>query len=68
MQSMTIGALDDNIDGKVEKDELRGPMASLKAHFEEMDANHDGGLDEKELAAGNVSRATARQRADNPDL
>jgi hypothetical protein len=68
MQSMTIGALDDNLDNKVEKDELRGPMASLKAHFEEMDTNHDGGLDEKELAAGNVSRATARQRADTPDL
>jgi hypothetical protein len=43
-------------------------MASLKAHFDEMDTNHDGGLDEKELAAGNVSRATARQRADTPDL
>ena len=68
MQSMTIGALDTNLDGMVQKDELRGPMASLKAHFEELDTDHNGGLDEKELAAGNVSRGTARQRADTPDL
>ncbi len=68
MKSSVIGALDDNVDGKVEKDELRGPMARLKDHFEELDLNHDGGLDEQELANGNVSRATARQRESTPDL
>ncbi|HVY89153.1 MAG TPA: redoxin domain-containing protein [Hyphomonadaceae bacterium] len=68
MESRTIGALDDNVDGLVQKDELKGTMASLKARFEQLDLDHNGGLDAKELAAGNVSRAAARQQQDNPDL
>jgi mono/diheme cytochrome c family protein len=47
-----MGVLDTNIDGKVEKAELRGAMgASLKANFDKLDTNHDGFLDAKELAA-----------------
>jgi hypothetical protein len=61
MESRTIGALDDNADGKVQEAELRGPMAAMKSRFAELDVNKDGGLDSKELASGNISRATARQ-------
>ena len=56
METRTIGHLDDNIDGKVEPEELSGTMSSVKARFKDLDLNHDGGLDRKELAAGNISR------------
>jgi peroxiredoxin len=68
MESRTIGALDDNHDGKVQVEELRGPMARMKANFATMDKNGDGGLDKAELNAGGVSRATARQQEETPDL
>jgi hypothetical protein len=60
MKSMTIGALDDNADDLVQEGELRGPLARLKARFADLDTDGNGGLDSKELAAGNVSRASAR--------
>ncbi|MBU6318098.1 MAG: hypothetical protein KGS00_00475 [Alphaproteobacteria bacterium] len=60
MKSMTIGALDDNADDMVQVSELRGPLARLKARFADLDVDGNGGLDAKELAAGNVSRASAR--------
>ncbi len=66
--SRTIGALDDNADDLVQKDELRGPLKALKARFEALDLDHNGGLDRKELAAGHISRATARQQEETPDL
>jgi hypothetical protein len=60
MKSMTMGALDDNADNMVQASELRGPLARLKTRFAALDVDGNGGLDEKELAAGNVSRASAR--------
>lgn len=68
MQSMTIGALDDNLDNLVQVTELRGPLAKMKDHFAEMDLDKNGGLDANELKNGNISRATARQREETPDL
>lgn len=68
MSSRTIGALDDNADGLVQKDELRGPMASMKVRFDSMDTDKNGGLDKKELNNSGVSRATARAEQDTPDL
>ena len=50
--------LDDNADDKVQINELTGTMASMKPRFADLDVDKDGGLDKKELAAGNVSRAT----------
>ena len=66
MSSMTIGALDDNADDLVQAEELRGPMARLKERFKDMDLDKNGGLDAKELAAGNVSRG--RPQNDDIDL
>jgi len=51
MQSMSIGMVDDNADDLVQKDELTGMMASMKPRFEQLDLDHNGGLDAKELAA-----------------
>jgi mono/diheme cytochrome c family protein len=49
--SRLIGVLDSNLDGKVEKSELRGRLGeALLAHFAALDRNGDGVLDEGELA------------------
>jgi hypothetical protein len=69
MSSMSIGALDDNADDLVQIDELRGPMAGMKARFADLDLDKNGGLDAKEMSAGNAVPAFARPSAeDNPDL
>ena len=66
MSSRLIGMIDSNFDGKVQLAELRGNIgAPLKAAFPLLDANHDGVLDEKEVAAAQNSqggrlRAAAR--------
>ena len=45
-----IGFLDKNLDGKVDKAELRGEVGKmLLAQFDTLDANHDGALDKAEL-------------------
>ncbi len=64
MDSRTIGALDNNADDLVQIDELTGTMATMKVRFKDLDLDKNGGLDKKELAAGNVSRATARDLRD----
>ena len=46
LMPMDIKSLDKNGDGKVSFDEFAAPM---KAHFAEMDANHDGFLDAHEM-------------------
>ncbi len=64
MESRTIGALDNNADDLVQINELTGTMAGMKARFADLDLDKNGGLDKKELAAGNVSRASARDLRD----
>jgi hypothetical protein len=61
MESRVIGALDDNADGKIQIDELTGTYAPLRARFAELDLNHDGGLDKKELEAAKITGAAARR-------
>jgi len=68
MDSRTIGALDNNADNKVQIDELTGTMASVKARFADLDLNKDGGLDKKELEAGNISRASATRDLRDADI
>ncbi|MFZ4685504.1 MAG: hypothetical protein ACOYMK_07810, partial [Hyphomonadaceae bacterium] len=68
MDSRTIGALDNNADNKVHIDELTGTMASVRTRFADLDTNKDGGLDKKELEAGNVSRASATRDLRDADI
>jgi hypothetical protein len=53
--NVTMGNLDDNMDGKIEFAELRGgpqgPAQVLKKNFALIDTDHDGSIDAKELAA-----------------
>jgi Ca2+-binding EF-hand superfamily protein len=63
-----MGSLDSNLDGKIEPNELKGPLAGLKAKFAELDLNHDGVLDAQELAKAMPSRRMARRGGDTPDL
>jgi hypothetical protein len=45
-----MGAMDKNLDGKLEKSELRGQLGKmLLAKFDEIDTNHDGVIDKAEL-------------------
>jgi hypothetical protein len=63
-ESRVLGFLDTNADGKVEPSELRGAYAGLKSRFAELDTDHDGSLDAKELAAANITRAAVRRLAE----
>jgi peroxiredoxin len=66
--SQIIGSLDSNLDGFIEPNELKGPLAGLRAKFAELDLNHDGKLDAKEMAAAMPSRRMARAKGEAPDL
>jgi hypothetical protein len=47
-----FGMLDDNIDGKIEKSELKGQVGDMIGkYWDVLDKNHDGVLDKQELAA-----------------
>lgn len=63
-----IGAIDDNFDGKISPDELRGPMARMKAQFASMDKNGDGFLDKNELASSSAFAMARRRQQETPDL
>ena len=60
MKSRILGFLDDDADGKVEINELRGSYAVLKPRFAELDLNHDGGLDQHELEAAGAAKINPR--------
>ncbi len=52
----TMGALDDNLNGRLEAAELRGTQATrLKSSFASIDKNNDGAIDMAELAAANAA-------------
>jgi len=56
MSSMSIGMIDDNLDGLIQESELKGPMASIKPRFKALDVDGNGSLDAKELAASGLGR------------
>jgi hypothetical protein len=58
-----LGMLDQNIDGKIEKAELKGQMGDMIAkYFDVLDKNHDGALDKDELAAMQKMMGGQRRR------
>ncbi len=62
LQTRLIGMWDDNIDDKVQKDELRGQLGDMiKAQFTLADANKDGGIDAKEFEPIMKMMANARR-------
>lgn len=65
--SIFRGALDDNLDGKIQAAELRGPALGLKARFDTLDKDKDGALSAEEFASAGFDRRRARQEED-PDL
>lgn len=59
-----MGDLDSNLDGKLQMSELRGTTgARLKAAFAALDTNHDGVLDQAELAAAAMRRPGGQRAA-----
>ncbi|TAJ69660.1 MAG: hypothetical protein EPO51_21410 [Phenylobacterium sp.] len=49
---LMIGVMDDDMDSKLQPDELKGNLGeTLKKYFAMIDANKDGGVDRKELEA-----------------
>ena len=65
-QSSIYTAIDDNLDGVLQKAELKSSMlAPLQEHFADFDQNHDGALDPKEFgnAMETLQKAAAAQRA-----
>ncbi len=66
-RSIGFSVLDDNIDRKIQPDELRGKrFEKLKVNFAVMDANHDGGLDKAEYFAAMAPRARPADAAAKP--
>jgi hypothetical protein len=65
-QSQLLGMLDSNIDGKIEKSELRGQLGQMMAkYWDQLDTDHDGSIDKAELA--NMEKIMqAQRRAERP--
>jgi EF hand len=62
-----LGFLDKDLDGKIEKSELRGILGkALLAQFDTLDTNHDGVLDRDELRAAKGKLGPAFRRAFQP--
>jgi Ca2+-binding EF-hand superfamily protein len=61
-----MGMLDDNLDGKLQKAELKGQMGEmLLKYFDVLDKDHDGSLDKAELAeAGKLMGPMRRRQAE----
>lgn len=62
-QGRMLFMLDDNIDGKLQKTELRGQMGKmLGQYWAQLDKNTDGSLDKAELAAAQSMMGAGRRR------
>ena len=62
-----LGMLDDNLDGKLQKSELRGEMGQrISQFFAMIDKNQDGELDRAELAAMQAMMGRRREQAAQP--
>ena len=64
-QSQLFGMLDSNIDGKIQKAELRGKVGQMMGkYWDQLDADHDGSLDKAEM--GNFEKVMAAQQRQRP--
>ncbi len=64
-QNRLMGMMDDNLDGKIEKAELKGRIGEqLLKYFDVLDKDHDGSLDSTELAAAQQMMGARQRRAD----
>jgi peroxiredoxin len=62
-----MGMLDDNLDRKLQKSELRGQMGEMIGkYFAMIDKNQDGALDATELAAAQALMGNRRRQASQP--
>jgi peroxiredoxin len=72
MASRSMGGIDANADGVIQKAELSGTLAPMQAKFAELDLNHDGVLDAAEMSKVNTMAMGRGRRgaspAENPDL
>ncbi|HZZ32264.1 MAG TPA: hypothetical protein VFE10_09755 [Phenylobacterium sp.] len=58
-----MGMLDSNIDGKLEKSEMKGQIGKmLLAQWDTIDANHDGVIDKAELAVAQKAMMSHRRQ------
>ena len=65
--NLILGVMDDNIDGRLTQNELRGQMGGmLKTYFAMIDANKDGGIDFKEFAAAQKLMPRRQRPNNNP--
>jgi mono/diheme cytochrome c family protein len=62
-----LGMMDDNLDGKLQKAELKGQIGTqLLKFFDVLDKNHDGALDRDELAAAQAMMGPRRSASAVP--
>ena len=57
MASASFGMIDDNYDGLIQENELKGMLASLKPRFKALDTDNSGALDPEELKASGFKMA-----------
>ncbi len=63
-QGRMMGMMDENVDGKLQKAELRGEMGqSIAKYFVMIDKNKDGALDQAELSAMQAMGGHRREQA-----
>jgi hypothetical protein len=63
-EDRVFGMLDTKVNGKLDESELVGPIGEkFKASFAKIDADHDGFIEPKELAAAQAAGAKRRQQA-----
>jgi hypothetical protein len=66
-ETRVIGFLDKDLDGKIEKAELRGQIGKmLAAQFDALDTNHDGALDKAEMKVAMSKMGMGFRRRPSP--